>query len=70
MPLEGVSARAAPIRRCLTMRFETVQITRGISEDLANTLLVYENLAVGVPEGPGPDVEPDLDKLTQYRRAS
>jgi hypothetical protein len=48
----------------------TVQITRGFSEDLASALLVYENFAVRVPEGSGLDVEPDLNKLKQYRRAS
>jgi L-alanine-DL-glutamate epimerase-like enolase superfamily enzyme len=48
----------------------TVQITRGLSEDLVSPSLVHENFAVGVPEGPGLDVEPDLNKLKQYRRAS
>jgi hypothetical protein len=65
---EGVSAWVAPIRRCLTMT--TVQITRGLSEDLASTLFVYKNFAARVPEGTGLDLEPDLDKLKQYRRAS
>jgi muconate cycloisomerase len=43
---------------------------RILVEDLVSTPLVYENFTVRVPEGPGLGVEPDLDLLKQYRRAS
>ncbi len=43
---------------------------RILVDDLASTPLVYENFTVRAPDGPGLGVEPDLDKLRQYRRAS
>jgi hypothetical protein len=46
--------------------FRSDDLSRGSGE---HTLL-YENFAVRVPEGAGLGVEPDLDLLKQYRRAS